>query len=76
MVVDVMQQEDKITGLYFVEEQQRLWVIYTLKDPEPMDNVDYETYIYLLENIKNSARTRYDLHSYLVSKKNNTCTSA
>lgn len=69
MVVNVSQQdEDRITGLYFVEEQQRLWVLYTFNDPEPINGVDYDTYIDLLNKIKMTARTRQDLQSYFLSK--------
>ncbi|MGL5668053.1 MAG: hypothetical protein ACRDD9_18185 [Shewanella sp.] len=65
-----MMQEEKITGLYFVEEQQRIWIIYTLRHPEPIDDVNHETYMELLEKIKKTDGTRYDLYAYLLSKQN------
>lgn len=63
-------QNEKITGLYFVEELQRMWIIYTLRHPEPIDGVDHETYMELLKKIKKTDGTRYDLYTYLLSKQN------
>lgn len=62
--------DEKITGLYFIEKLQRIWITFTFRHPEPVDDIDHKTYMELLDKIKNSDGTRYDLYTYLLSKQN------
>ncbi|EJG0043422.1 hypothetical protein DC932_RS23320 [Vibrio parahaemolyticus] len=57
-----------VTGLYFDELQHRMWIVYTELYPEPIDGIDKERYVGLLEQLKKTNGTRYDIYNLLLFK--------
>lgn len=57
-----------VTGLYFNEAHQRMWIIYTELYPEAIDDIDKNRYLGLLEQLRKTNGTRYDIYNLLQFK--------
>ncbi|GIU36048.1 hypothetical protein TUM4644_37130 [Shewanella colwelliana] len=57
-----------VTGLYFNELHHRMWIMYTELYPEPIDGIDKERYVGLLEQLRKTNGTRYDIYNLLLFK--------
>jgi hypothetical protein len=58
-----------VTGLYFDEPHHQMWIMYTQLYPERIDNIDKDLYVKLLEKLRETKGTRYDIYNLLLFKK-------
>jgi hypothetical protein len=54
-----------VTGLFFNEPHQSMWIMYTELPPERIDSIDKEGYMELLKQFKQTKGARYDIY-YLI----------
>ncbi len=57
---------EKVTGLYFYEESNQMWVLYTKKSPEKIDGIDKLKFCKLLKLFTKTDRSRYQLYHLLL----------
>ncbi len=60
--------DEQVTGLFFVGNLHRMWILYTEMHPERIDGINKDEYLELLENISKTNGTRYELYSLLLRK--------
>ncbi|QYJ95940.1 hypothetical protein [Shewanella spartinae] len=57
-----------VTGLYFNEHHHRMWILYTELYPECIEGIDKDRYVGLLEELRHTNGTRYDIYNLLLFK--------
>lgn len=59
------EENECVTGLFYNEQRQCIWITYTWLYPECILNIDKSDYVRLLSNISEADRKRYDIYAKL-----------
>lgn len=62
-------RNERVTGLYFNEDDKLMWIMYTQIYPERISDIDREQYMALLQQLSKTNGMRYDLYKLLVCER-------
>ncbi len=60
---------ERVTALYFYDNGHKMWVTYTILEPEQINGVSRQQYLGILQYLRKNNGTRYDLYKLLLHEK-------